>query len=80
VKRARDRNAAVSVTDPRRRQSLNAHGGRHPNPDYAIDLDEETAAQIALLATSDPVLRAASFTPVDRSAEARTLTIEVPRL
>jgi hypothetical protein len=27
----------------------------------------------------DPVLREANFTPIDRSAEARTIQIEVPR-
>jgi hypothetical protein len=76
--------AAVPLTDERRRHLRGARGGdvNVLAPD-TVDLDaveEPRSVPYIGLNTADPALREANFTVVDRSAEARTLKIEVPRL
>ncbi|CCE00660.1 hypothetical protein [Bradyrhizobium sp. STM 3809] len=72
--------AVVDVTDPRCGKLRGAHGGRHPNPQLAFDLDNERDRPQGDQSGIDPVLRSASFRVIDRSAEERTLTIAVPRV
>lgn len=69
--------AAVPVTDPRRAQLRGSRGGDFNSraPDV-VDLD---AVEEKNLPHGDPVLRAADFTVIDRSAENRTILIDVPR-
>jgi hypothetical protein len=72
----------VPLDDPRRRELLGVHGGRHPNIKQAIDLDDEAAcrpAHIAPVTASDPVLRQADFRVIDRSSDERKIAIAVPR-
>jgi hypothetical protein len=78
ARRALSRGLVAPVSHPRRRELLNAHGGRHPNPNYAFDLDEEPQVQSAAPVAHD-VLASADFRVIDRSKEARTIQIEVPR-
>jgi hypothetical protein len=76
-------NAVVKLDDPRRANLLNLHGGRHPNPKNALDLDDEAAcrpAHIDPMMASDPVLRQAQFTVIDRSREARTVAVAGPSI
>jgi hypothetical protein len=72
---------AASVTDPRRRNLKGARGGDpvDPRAPDIVDLDDEAATRPSHIAsvTSDP---RANFIVLDRSAEARTLEITVPRL
>ncbi|WP_439370831.1 hypothetical protein [Bradyrhizobium sp. DASA03120] len=71
---------AVAVTDPRRAQLRGARGGDfNPKAPDVVDLDtvDDEPKPVSHV---DPVLRDANFTVIDRSAEARTLQIEVPRL
>jgi hypothetical protein len=76
-------NAVVKLDDPRRANLLNLHGGRHPNPKNALDLDDEAAcrpAHIDPVMASDPVLRQAQFTVIDRSREARKVAVAGPSI
>src|SRR5207237_2119270 len=78
-------NAAVVLSDPRRRELHGARGGQHANPNATdiVDLDSEAATRpphIDPITASDPVLRTANFREVDRSSEARTVSIAVRRL
>jgi hypothetical protein len=76
--------AAVPTTDDRRRNLRGARGGDFNfSASDAVDLDAvEEPKGVPYIGpdAADPVLRGANFTPIDRSAEARTLKIEVPRL
>jgi hypothetical protein len=77
--------AAVSLADPRRRELHGAKGGRHVDPNAVdiVDLDDEAATRpphIDPIMASDPILRAANFCEIDRSADSRVLKIAVPRL
>ena len=81
AQRALRRNVAVPVTDPRRRDLKGARGGYHvdPNAPDIVDLDDgqTTCPPHFAPVTNDPH---AKFMILDRSAENRTLQIEVPRL
>lgn len=70
---------AVPVADPRRTKLRGSRGGDFNSraPDV-IDLDEAVEEPTSLPHVN-PVLRAANFTVIDRSAEARTIFIDVPR-
>jgi hypothetical protein len=75
--------AAVPITDERRIRLRGARGGdfNFAAPDV-VDLDNKAATcppHVAPVIASDP-LASADFRVIDRSAEARTLKIEVPRL
>jgi hypothetical protein len=77
--------ACVPITDERRKTLRDAHGGRHANPNAfdIVDLDnieEHSGARYVGPGSNDPTLRAANFTPIDRSADARAIKISVPRL
>ena len=50
-----------------------------PGEPVSIPVIEPSEPAIAPLIEPDPVLRAAAFTVIDRSAEARSIEIEVPR-
>jgi hypothetical protein len=76
--------AVVPLDDPRRKQLRGSRGGQHVDRSAVdlLDLDDEAATcppHIAPVMASDP-LASADFRMIDRSAEARTLKIEVPRL
>ncbi|WP_028165987.1 hypothetical protein [Bradyrhizobium elkanii] len=76
--------AVVPLDDHRRKRLHGARGGQHVNPNAIdlLDLDKEAATclpNIPPAIASDPVA-SADFRIIDRSAETRTLTIEVPRL
>jgi hypothetical protein len=74
---------AVPVTDPRRRNLKGARGGDPVDPRAIdiVDLDAVDEAKVPDIGTeNNPVVAAASFRVIDRSGEARTLKIEVPRL
>lgn len=81
AQRALDKRIAVPLTDPKRAQLRGARGGDFdPRASDVVDLDavEEPEGVPHI----DPVLREAGFagfTAIDRSAEARTIEIEVPR-
>jgi hypothetical protein len=80
VGRALRKGACVSIDDDRRKQNLNAHGGRHPSAEYAVDLDALSDASGARYAApNDPVLRNDAFTEIDRSADARVIQIAAGR-
>lgn len=68
---------AVPVSDPRRAQLRGSRGGDfNPKAADVIDLDAiEEQKPVAHV----PVSRAANFTVIDRSAENRTILIDVPR-
>ncbi|WMT71903.1 hypothetical protein [Bradyrhizobium sp. Ash2021] len=81
AQRALRHGVAVSVADPRRAQLRGARGSDfNPNAPDVIDLDATEEPTGAPHMEPDPVLREANFTVLDRSAEARMLTIEEPRL
>ncbi|MEH2563478.1 hypothetical protein [Bradyrhizobium sp. AZCC 2289] len=81
AQRVLDKGIAVAVTDPRRAQLRGARGGDfNPHAPDVVDLDAVEENTGVPHIEPDPVLRQANFTPVDRSAEARTIQIEVPRL
>jgi multidrug efflux pump subunit AcrA (membrane-fusion protein) len=73
---------AVPLTDPRRRNLKGARGGDHVDPRAPdiIDLDADSAMMPTVNVESNPVLAAADFKVIDRSAENRKLEIEVPRI
>ena len=80
AQRALDKGIAVAVTDPRRAQLRGVRGGDfNPHAPDVIDLDTVEESRGMAHSEPDPVLRAANFTVVDRSAEARTIQIEVSR-
>ncbi|TWC05042.1 hypothetical protein FBZ93_10352 [Bradyrhizobium macuxiense] len=79
--RALDQRIAVDVTDPRRAQLRGVRGGDFsPQAADVIDLDTVEEPKNAAPVEPDRVLRDAAFTVIDRSADARTIQIEVPRL
>jgi hypothetical protein len=83
AQRALHRGVAALVTDPRRRDLKGARGGDPVNARAIdiIDLDAVDEATVPAIGTeNNPVLAAAKFRVIDRSSEARTLKIEVPRL
>jgi hypothetical protein len=81
AQRALDKGIAAAVTDPRRAQLRGARGGDfNPKASDVIDLDAVEEPKAVPHIEPDPVLRAANFIVLDRSAEARTIEIEVPRL
>jgi hypothetical protein len=51
ARRALKCRACVPISDPRRRELRHAHGGRHPNPQNALDLDDEGAGRPAHMPT-----------------------------
>jgi hypothetical protein len=82
AQRALRHGLAVSVVDPRRAQLRGVRGGDfEPNAPDVVDLDDEEASppHIVPIMASDP-LASFDFRVIDRSAETRTLKIEVPRL
>lgn len=73
AQRALRQGVAVPLTDPKRARLRGARGGDfNPNAPDVVDLD--AAEQPKNMVHTDPV-----FTVIDRSAEARTIQIEVPR-
>lgn len=77
--RALRKGYAVLTTDPRRAQLRGSRGGDfNPNAPDVVDLDAEE--RNGELQHADPILRAANFTKIDRSAEARKIEISVPRV
>ncbi|MGY4365258.1 hypothetical protein ACVW1A_001323 [Bradyrhizobium sp. LB1.3] len=75
AQRAFRKGIAVPTTDPRRAQLRGSRGGDFsPSAPDVIDLDAVTQVE------TDPVLRAGGFTVIDRSAEARTVEINVRRV
>lgn len=74
AQRALRQGVAVPVTDPKRAQLRGSRGGDfEPRAADVVDLD--AAEQPTTMVHTGPV-----FTVIDRSAEARTIQIEVPRL
>jgi hypothetical protein len=78
ARRALDQGISTLVTDPRRAKFRGARGGDFDRqaPDV-VDLDDTAEQNAVSHIEPDPVLRAANFTVIDRSA--RTIQIEVPR-
>lgn len=80
AQRALRERVAAPVTDPRRAKLRGVRGGDfNPNAPDVVDLDAIEEHQDAPLIEPDPVLRAANFTEIDRSDEARSIQVEVPR-
>ncbi|WP_461327949.1 hypothetical protein [Bradyrhizobium huanghuaihaiense] len=79
AQRALDKGIAVPLTDPRRAQLRGIRGGDF-DPKAADVIDLDAVDDAASAATRDRALNDANFTIIDRSAEARTIQIEVPRL
>jgi hypothetical protein len=80
AQRALDKGIATAVTDPRRAQLRGARGGDfNPHAPDVVDLDTVEEPKGVPHIEPDPVLRQANFTVIDRSAEARTIQVEVPR-
>jgi hypothetical protein len=80
AQRALDKAIAVAVTDPRRAQLHGARGGDfNPKASDVVDLETVEVPKAVPHIEPDPVLREANFTLIDRSAEARTIQIEVPQ-
>jgi hypothetical protein len=80
ARRALDKGIATAVTDPKRAQLRGARGGDfNPKASDVVDLDAVEKPKGVPHIEPDPVLRAANFTVLDRSAETRTIQIEVPR-
>jgi hypothetical protein len=81
AQRALDKKIAVAVTDPCRAQLRGTRGGDfNPEASDVVDLDAVEEAKDVPRIEPDPVLRAANFTVIDRSAEARTVEIAVSRV
>lgn len=81
AQRALDKGIAAAVTDPRRPRLRGTRGGDfNPKASDVVDLDAVEEPKGVPHIEPDPVLRQANFTVIDRSAEARTIQIEVPRL
>lgn len=80
AQRALRKGIAAPTTDPRRAQLRGARGGDFtPNAPDVIDLDAAEKPK-AVSQHVDPLLRSANFTKIDRSADARTIQIAVPRV
>jgi hypothetical protein len=80
AQRALDKRIAVAVTDPCRARLRGARGGDfNPQAPDVVNLDAVEEPKHLPQTEPDPVLRAANFTVIDRSAEARTIQIEMPR-
>jgi hypothetical protein len=78
AQRALRRGVAVSVADPRRAQLRGARGGDfNPSARDVVDLDGIEEPKGMPYIGSD---RAPLFTEIDRSAEAHTISISVPRV
>jgi hypothetical protein len=78
AQRALRQGIAVPVTDPRRAQLRGGRGGDfNPDAPDVVDLDAVETAKDVLHVKSDPALREANFIVLDRSAEARTIQIDV---
>jgi hypothetical protein len=81
AQRALDKGIAVAVTDHRRAQLRGARGGDfNRQASDVVDLDAVEEPKGVPHIEPDPVLREANFIVLDRSAEARTIQIEVPRV
>jgi hypothetical protein len=81
AQRALRHGVAVSVADPRRAQLRGARGGDfNPLAPDVADLDAMKEPEGAPYVGSDPALVEAHFTEIDRSGEARTIQIAVPRV
>jgi hypothetical protein len=81
AQRALRHGVAVSVADPRRAQLRGARGGDfHPLAPDVVDLDAMKEPEGVPYVGSDPALADAHFTEIDRSGEARTIQIAVPRV
>jgi len=80
AQRAMAKGIAVAVTDPCRARLRGARGGDfNPQASHVVDLDAVEEPKNVPHIEPDSVLRAANFTVIDRSAEARTIQIEVSR-
>jgi hypothetical protein len=80
AQRALRQGVAVPVTDPRRAQLHGARGGDfNPDGPDVVDFDAVETPKDVSHVKSNPALREANFIVLDRSAEARTIQIEVPR-
>ncbi|MGV7216427.1 hypothetical protein [Bradyrhizobium sp. UFLA05-112] len=72
---------AVATADPRRAQLRGMRGGDFaPQAPDVIDLDAVEEANNTSGLGADSILRQAGFVEIDRSAEARTIQIAVPRM
>ncbi|KWV59813.1 hypothetical protein AS156_30275 [Bradyrhizobium macuxiense] len=81
ARRALHEGIAAVMTDPRRKQLRGVRGGDFsPRAADVVDLDAVVEPHATPQIDPDPVLRAANFTEIDRSADARSVQIEVPRL
>jgi hypothetical protein len=81
AQRALRHGVAVSVADPRRAQLRGARGGDfNPLAPDVVDLDAIEEPKGVPYVGSDPALAEAHFTEIDRSGEARTIQIAVPRV
>lgn len=80
AQRALANGIAVPVTDPRRAQLRGTRGGDFsPQAPDVVDLDAVEKPSAPKIEPSDPLLREAGFTVLDRSAETRKIEIAVPR-
>ncbi|OSJ36482.1 hypothetical protein BSZ19_04055 [Bradyrhizobium japonicum] len=80
AQRALRESVAVPTTDPRRAQLRGVRGGDFaPDAPDVVDLDAAEEPKAAS-PNVDPVMRAAVFTKIDRSAETRTIEIDAPRM
>jgi hypothetical protein len=81
AQRALRHGVAVSVADPRRAQLRGARGGDFsPLAPDVVDLDAVEEPKGVPYIGPDPALAEAHFTEIDRSGEARTIQIAVPRV
>jgi hypothetical protein len=81
AQRALRHGVAVSVADPRRAHLRGARGSDYrPLAPDIVDLDAMKEAGGAPYVGSDPALAQAHFTEIDRSGEARTIQLAVPRV
>lgn len=80
ARRALAKGIAVPVTDSRRAQLRGTRGGDFiPQAADVVDLDAVEKPSALKIEPSDPILREAGFTVLDRSAETRTGEITVMR-
>jgi hypothetical protein len=81
AQRALRHGVAVSVADPRRAQLRGARGSDYrPLAPDVVDLDAIEEPKGVPYVGSGPALAEAHFTEIDRSGEARTIQIAVPRV
>jgi hypothetical protein len=81
AQRALRHGVAVPVTDPRRAQLRGVRGSDYrPLAPDVVDLDAIEEPKGVPYVVSDPALAEAHFTEIDRSGEARTIQIAVPRV